>query len=667
MMLGRIGYSQWVTIAAGCLVFSLGACKDTEVFFGEADAGRDAAESTGPEGAERCTDPTWATMYIGYDVMFTDVWAASSTSAYAVTNVGSVFHYDGNAWTVEEYLPECEFYALAGRSGSDIFVAGHTLGSTAGCFYHYDGSEWLPFGDEPSPRIHDISLTDDGAFAAGRGVGMNQAWWYDGSAWTLLDNVLVRDDGVAALSSRDAYFLGSELGNCSGMLCDDYGHVLHYNGEGITSVRRMLDESYAAIGIHPASGQLFVVGQRFMSGQVEGSYVLQSSDGADFSVTKVAPGDARFEALWVADENAVFLAGTEGRISAYDGAAWSEMATNSSASLAAIHGVSATDLFAVGSGSTVLHYGCDHGNAEPPLEPAPSCDWSLVLDEGEPGNITGIWVDDQNLPHVAGSGVFHFDDLNEPPVLLWTGDRTPYAISGTGKYVFAVGESSLIVECVSGACSEVASPISAPLYGVFALSPTQVYAVGDDSGGNGVLLSYDGEAVTSSALPIAAPVRGIWGSSSDHLIAAGKGGIATWDGNTWQVAVTSSNELLEFTAVSGSAADDVYVAQTTNFVETADDLGGIWHFDGSAWTELDVDSTVTFYSVSAKAWDDVFAAGYRIKPVEGSNQGVVYHYDGTVWTETTGCFGAVQVVSGGVAGAFVAGAEEGLFEYAPAG
>jgi hypothetical protein len=231
--------------------------------------------------------------------------------------------------------------------------------------------------------------------------------------------------------------------------------------------------------------------------------------------------------------------------------------------------------------------------------------------------------------------------------------------------LFAVGRDGLLVRCVSEDCSEIDSPVSVDLLSVFALSPTQAYAVGGSGDQQGVLVSYDAESATASDLPLTGTVRGIWGYSADHLIAVGEAGIAAWDGSTWEVSVESSDEQLEFYAVFGNAADNVYVAEGTGFVETREYLGDVWHFDGSEWTQLEVDGSVAFYSVYAAAQNDVFAAGYRIKPIEGSNQGVVYHFDGSEWTETAGCYGRMEVVSGNKSHAFVSGTEEGFFAYVP--
>lgn len=355
--------------------------------------------------------------------------------------------------------------------------------------------------------------------------------------------------------------------------------------------------------------------------------------------------------------------GRGSRVYAYDGKAWSRMELPVDANLNAVHGLAEQDFFAVGDKGMVFHYGCEP-SAVLPDDPEDSCDWVEVIDEGEPGQITGIWVDEDGLPYVAGDGVFHFENLKDDPTRLWRGDRFPIAITGVDNALFAVGRDGLLVRCVSEGCSEIDSPVGVDLLSVFALSPTQAYAVGR-SGEQGLLVTYDGESATASDLPLTGTVRGIWGSSVDHLIAVGEAGIATWDGSAWEISVESSDEQLEFYAVSGSGADDVYVAEGTGFVETREDLGGIWHFDGDEWTRLDVDDSVTFYSVHAAARNDVFAAGYRIKPIEGDNQGVVYHFDGSEWTETVGCFGAMEVVFGNESHAFVSGAEEGFFAYVP--
>ncbi len=67
---------------------------------------------------------------------FNDVWGTGS-DVFVVGDYGTIFHYDGSAWTemssgTTEYLQ-----SVWGSSGSDVFVVG-----SKGTILHYNGSVW---------------------------------------------------------------------------------------------------------------------------------------------------------------------------------------------------------------------------------------------------------------------------------------------------------------------------------------------------------------------------------------------------------------------------------------------------------------------------------------------------------------------------------------------
>jgi photosystem II stability/assembly factor-like uncharacterized protein len=62
-------------------------------------------------------------------------------------------------------------------------------------------------------------------------------------------------------------------------------------------------------------------------------------------------------AIWGNSGSNVFAVGSEGTILHYDGTTWSTMTSGSTADLRGVWGSSGSDLFAVGTSGTVLHYG----------------------------------------------------------------------------------------------------------------------------------------------------------------------------------------------------------------------------------------------------------------------------------------------------------------------
>lgn len=112
------------------------------------------------------------------------------------------------------------------------------------------------------------------------------------------------------------------------------------------------------------------------------------------------------------------------------------------------------------------------------------------------------------------------------------------------------------------------------------------------AGENGLILQFDltTRQFTRHATPASHTIFGIWGTSADNLWAVGG------DRN------------------SGD-----------------DDNGFIWHYDGTAWSVVDLSGLYpNGYPLRFKVWgrsaDDVYAVGQR---------GLILHYDGTAWSPMT--------------------------------
>jgi hypothetical protein len=69
-----------------------------------------------------------------------------------------------------------------------------------------------------------------------------------------------------------------------------------------------------------------------------------------------APTSADLTGVWGTSANDVFAVGSGGTVLHFDGSAWTAMATTTTANLLAISGSAATDVFAAGENGTVIHY-----------------------------------------------------------------------------------------------------------------------------------------------------------------------------------------------------------------------------------------------------------------------------------------------------------------------
>ena len=150
--------------------------------------------------------------------------------------------------------------------------------------------------------------------------------------------------------------------------------------------------------------------------------------------------------------------------------------------------ISASDIWAVGNGVTLLHF----DGASWTVRPAPV---------GATGNLNGVWA------------------------------------SATDN-VWAVGDAGLILHYDGKNWATVASPATLRLWAVWGITPSDIWAVGDaaTTTSQGTALHYDGTrwlAVTNGGLGMG-QINSVWAASSNFVYICGVGGLlARYDGTTW--------------------------------------------------------------------------------------------------------------------------------------
>ncbi|UCH42738.1 MAG: PKD domain-containing protein [Dehalococcoidales bacterium] len=148
------------------------------------------------------------------------------------------------------------------------------------------------------------------------------------------------------------------------------------------------------------------------------------------------------------------------------------------------------------------------------------------------------------------------------------------------------------------------------LQGVWGNSPSDVYAVGDES----TVLHYNGTSWRLMDTPAEVSLQGIWGSSSSDIFAVGlDGAILHYDGEDWSQMDSGTTSSLE--AVWGTSSSDVFAAG---------EGGTILHYDGDDWSIMDVNQTEAFHDIWGSSPSDVIAGG------DGASR-KIWHYDGIDW------------------------------------
>jgi hypothetical protein len=322
--------------------------------------------------------------------------------------------------------------------------------------------------------------------------------------------------------------------------------------------------------------------------------------------------------VWGSSSSDVFAVGTGGTILHYNGSAWSKMTVPSGRhEIDGVWGSSGSDVFAVGFGEeykgTILHY---DGNT-----------WSQMTIPGAFYDIDGVWGSSGSDVFAVGfseynSTILHYDGNT------WSEMTVPggffYDIDGiwgsSASDVFAVGSDGKILHYDGNTWSEMTSNVTDWLSGVWGSSANDVFAVGD----YGTILHYDGSAWSEMTSNVTDWLSGVWGSSANDVFAVGEyGTILHYDGNTWSKMSSVTDWRLY--GVWGSSANDVFAVG---------DYGTILHYDGSAWSEMTSNVTsVTsdLFGVWVSSASDVFAVGYDQK----EEHFTILHYDGSAWSEMT--------------------------------
>jgi hypothetical protein len=292
--------------------------------------------------------------------------------------------------------------------------------------------------------------------------------------------------------------------------------------------------------------------------------------------------------LWGTSPSDLFLIGQTPEplhgIWHYDGTGWSEHVTGTDTLLSGLWGFSSTDVYAVGVGpgdddrypGVILHY---QGSGWAAV-PGPVPDKLFVFTE-----LIGIWGASSSDVFVSGSSLDLSDtyDPDQEVGLLghfdgqrWSRMVTPAFgastyltnLAGTsGTDVWAIGTSdpcsegcdqltAMILHYDGRQWSESFGRIGDTYTGIWATSPNDVWAVGENQAGNAIVVHFDGSSWTRGE-PLSSPIPGlldVWGSSSSDVYAVGDQTLLHYNGNSWtKISDVGGNR------VWGLSREDVFI------------------------------------------------------------------------------------------------------------
>jgi hypothetical protein len=194
-------------------------------------------------------------------------------------------------------------------------------------------------------------------------------------------------------------------------------------------------------------------------------------------------------------------------------------------------------------------------------------------------------------------------------------------------------------------------PFGSPeaLTGLYAASPTDVWAVGQPAGDQ--FEHWNGTKWTGQGLPAglatapgnSAGVKFITGTSASNITAVGTGDINTGAGTIVAESVAfhfNGTAWSEMTIPANVELGPVLAFSATN-LWSVNDNGDAEHFNGTTWTATSLPITTTLpvldlTSISGSSPSDIWAAGSASNgdPDEGTAP-ILEHFNGTSWSNVT--------------------------------
>ena len=192
-----------------------------------------------------------------------------------------------------------------------------------------------------------------------------------------------------------------------------------------------------------------------------------------------------------------------------------------------------------------------------------------------------------------------------------------FAVHGSSSdNVFAVGAKGTILHYDGSAWTQIDSPTSVDLYGVWVYDTSFALAVGE----GGTILSYNGSQWIQTLPIINTNLYGIWGSSDTNVYAVGQQGIVLhFDGTAWTVDTVASD-------LTPDDLNDIWGA-SSSFIFAVGNGGMILHYDGSDWSSRDDVTGADLYGV----WGSGSTSGEVLFAVGAGGEAYGYDFGGN-WT-----------------------------------
>ncbi len=509
------------------------------------------------------------------------IWVGSPTDIWTVGN--GARHFDGATWTDRSQGLSQRMDRISG-AGSELWACGY-----AG-LWRWNGSAWAaqPGAPQFAADVQVRAANDIWTFAG------NAVSHFDGTRWTTA-TAPFSASALWATSDTEAWVV-DRSGNIAhglsgvwqkmtapanpGLLTlwgsspsdvwagGNGGTLLHWNGTS------WAPESSGTTG---TISHLFGTSATHRFAIANGSIRRYANGAWGASLTS---GFKRLAALAGSGPGEVWAAGQAGQLHRFDGTSWTRRDTAVSNDwLQSVSAVSADEVWAVGLNSAILK--------------RTAAGWAPVATPYTHNDLFAVWAFSRNDVWVGGTGILaHFDGT------AWRNDYTADTITGfhgrSATDLWAIGYSGTAYHFDGSAWSQTATGTSS-LYAIFAVSPTDVWAVGarPTTTSGPAMSHYDGTSWTVYASPATwQNLNGLWGTSGTEVYAVGHQDILLrWNGTSWgEIAVPAGvATTVGFTRVTGDASGRLFFSGL---------FGAVATLQAGQWTRYQSGSSGILYSLA---------------------------------------------------------------------
>jgi hypothetical protein len=253
-----------------------------------------------------------------------------------------------------------------------------------------------------------------------------------------------------------------------------------------------------------------------------------------------SPTTEELYGVWGSSGSNVFAVGTGGTILRFDGTSWITMNSGTTTWLADVWGAAANDVYAVGAAGTILHY---NGST-----------WSPMT-SGVTGLLYRVWGSGPNDVFAVGETgtIVHWDGSAWTTMTSSTTQLLVGVWGTASDDVFAVGLGNTILHFDGSVWIGQTAPSTGSYYDLWGESPGNVFLVGFP----GEIASYDGGSWTSMTSPTTTWLWSVWGTSDSDLYAlGGSGTMVQYNGASWSVMPNPTSSDLR--GIWGTRSGDVF-------------------------------------------------------------------------------------------------------------